>query len=53
MPAERLPLVERGLWEAPRWTFFVAIAAILVVSGLYAARRSGLLRFRRPQGGSR
>ncbi len=42
------PGLARGVWEAPRWAFFVAIAAIVVLAALYAARRAGLLR-RRPR----
>jgi hypothetical protein len=42
------PGLARGVWEAPRWAFFVAIAAVVVLAALYAARRAGLLR-RRPR----
>jgi hypothetical protein len=45
------PGLARGVWEAPRWSFFVAMAAIVVLAGLYAARRAGLFRLlrRRPR----
>ena len=42
------PGLARGVWEAPRWAFFVAMVAIVVLAALYAARRAGLLR-RRPR----
>ncbi len=41
------PGLARGVWEAPRWAFFVAIAAIVVLAAAYAARRAGLLRRRK------
>jgi hypothetical protein len=33
--------LDRGVWEAPGWTFFAAIAAVLVFGAIYLARRLG------------
>jgi hypothetical protein len=39
--------LKRGKFEAPAWAFWVALAAILVVSTLYLLRRLGVLRIKR------
>lgn len=38
------PGLARGVWEAPRWTFFAALGVIVALAALYAARRAGLVR---------
>jgi hypothetical protein len=47
------PGLARGVWEAPRWVFFVVIAVILVTALVYGLARAGILRrllsFRRGQ----
>jgi hypothetical protein len=40
------PGLARGVWEAPAWAFWVALAAALVAVGLWFAARKGLLRRR-------
>ena len=38
------PGLARGVWEAPSWTFWAALSAVVVVSTLYALFRAGVLR---------
>lgn len=37
------PGLARGVWEAPAWAFWVALATILLGAGLYGAARAGFL----------
>jgi hypothetical protein len=39
--------LDRGMWEAPRWAFFVAAGVVVAFAALYAAWRAGWLRMRR------
>jgi hypothetical protein len=45
--------LDRGMWEAPRWAFFVAAGVVVALAALYAARRAGWLRLPRRGGGGR
>ena len=38
------PGLARGVWEAPRWTFFAALAVIVVIAALYAVHRAGIVK---------
>jgi hypothetical protein len=42
------PGVARGLWEAPPYAFYVALAAVIFFAVPYAAYRLGLLKRRAP-----
>jgi hypothetical protein len=46
------PGLARGVWEAPRWAFFAALAVIVVFAVIYALVRSGLLGSKRVRVGS-
>ena len=43
------PGLRRGVWEAPPWAFYVGAAVVVVFAAIYAARRLGLLKLRRPR----
>jgi hypothetical protein len=46
------PGIARGVWEAPEWAFFVVLAALILVAGVYGAVRAGWIRrVRRKTGG--
>jgi hypothetical protein len=41
------PGLARGKWEAPAWSFWLALAVICAGTTLYVLRRMGKLRFGR------
>ncbi len=41
------PGLARGVWEAPAWAFWAALALVLLAAVFYLLRRLGLLRLRR------
>ena len=44
------PGLARGAWEAPAWAFWVALAAVVVVTTLFVLGRRGLLKRRTARG---
>lgn len=37
------PGLARGKWEAPAWAFWIALAVVVLGTGLFVAVRSGML----------